>query len=487
VTEPSAEIKAQSRAPSWPIGAAAIVAIATGYWLIFSRAFLNYDTLYALVWGRDLAHGRLPDYDGSLAPTPHPLAEAVGAIASLFGTDAGYTIMLALAMLAFGALLFAVFELGRECFSWPVGLVAATVIAISVPFLSYGMRAYVDIPFVALIVFAALIEVRRPRAGVPVLVLLALAGLLRPEAWFISAAYWLYMYRSLDHKGRASMAALALSAPFIWALSDLVITGSAVHSLTATRDTSETLGRPRGILKVPEILPRRLGEIVRWVPLIGGAIGFALAMVYARRRAAVPAVLAVLGGLGFVFIGIAGLSLLGRYLFMPAAMVTIFFGVACFGWLVEPRDSKRRRNWMIGGIALTLVFVSSSVSHQSPRLEDMRDGIQYRGAVEQDLEDLAEGGPGRTVLKSCTTVYVPNHRPVPILAWYVDRPPGDFVSAALVAPQAGAWVIPATQKVRDKFVLDPRDPRRIDVPLAPPAGWRQVTRNASWQLYERGC
>ena len=227
------------------------------------------------------------------------------------------------------------------------------MIAISIPFLSYGMRAYVDIPFVALIVFAALIEVRRPRAGVPVLVLLALAGLLRPEAWFISGVYWLYLYRDLDQRGRALTAALVLSAPFIWAISDLIVTGSALHSLTSTRDTSETLHRPRGILKVPEILPRRLGEIVRWVPLAGGLIGFVLALVYARRRAMVPAALAVLGGLGFVLIGVAGLSLLGRYLFMPAAMVAIFFGVACFGWLTEPGETKHRRNWMIGGILLT--------------------------------------------------------------------------------------------------------------------------------------
>ena len=39
-------------------------------------------------------------------------------------------------------------------------------------------------------------------------------------------------------------------------------------------------------------------------------------------------------------IGIAGLSLLGRYLFLPAAMLAIFFGFAALGWMDLPRDVR---------------------------------------------------------------------------------------------------------------------------------------------------
>jgi hypothetical protein len=39
--------------------------------------------------------------------------------------------------------------------------------------------------------------------------------------------------------------------------------------------------------------------------------------------------------------------------------------------------------------------------------------------------------------------------------------------------------------VQDKFVLDPRDPKRIA--LAVPAGFRRVAGNGSWSLYQRGC
>ena len=51
-------------------------------WLVVGRGLVNYDTLYSLVWGRDLAHGRVPDYDVALAPTPHPLATLGGVVLS---------------------------------------------------------------------------------------------------------------------------------------------------------------------------------------------------------------------------------------------------------------------------------------------------------------------------------------------------------------------------------------------------------------------
>src|SRR5439155_27210797 len=79
----------------------------------FGHAFLNYDTFYALVWGSDLAHGRTPQYDVPVAPTPHPLATLAGMPASLFG-DGGPAIMVALAILAIGFLVVGLVRLGTE-------------------------------------------------------------------------------------------------------------------------------------------------------------------------------------------------------------------------------------------------------------------------------------------------------------------------------------------------------------------------------------
>ena len=48
--------------------------------LLAGPGLVNYDTLYTLVWGRQLGHGTLPDLEVAIAPTPHPLAD-LGALA----------------------------------------------------------------------------------------------------------------------------------------------------------------------------------------------------------------------------------------------------------------------------------------------------------------------------------------------------------------------------------------------------------------------
>ena len=275
----------------------------------------------------------------------------------------------------------------------------------------------------------------------------------------------------------------------IWALSDLAISGDLLHSLSGTRDTAETLGRPRGIAHVPSIMPRRLGEILRLPALVGGTAGFVLALwlarkgALARERVVVPAALAVLGGLSFVLLGIADLPLIGRYLFLPAAMLAIFFGFAALGWLGHERE-RLTRWWAVAG-ALLLVALAAFTPASVSGLRGLRDGIQLRGKIEHDLRDLARSPVGKPVLGRCSPVYVPNHRPVPILAYYLDRPPSKFVSALLEQPTRGAFVAPASAVVRQKFVLDPHDPSRRSATV--PASFRRVTSNRSWVLYERGC
>src|SRR5688572_1310895 len=104
--------------------AAALVALAAYLW--FGHAFLNYDTFYALVWGSDVFHGRVPEYDVPVAPTPHPLAMLVAGIASPLG-DGAEGVLLGLVLLGLGALAVGLFRLGQALWAWPVGLLAAAI------------------------------------------------------------------------------------------------------------------------------------------------------------------------------------------------------------------------------------------------------------------------------------------------------------------------------------------------------------------------
>ena len=81
-------------------------------WALAGRGLVNYDTLYALVWGRDLTSGTLPNYDVSLAPTPHPLATLAGAVLSILGAQASIDAAIVLAFVFLGSLGWVTYRLG---------------------------------------------------------------------------------------------------------------------------------------------------------------------------------------------------------------------------------------------------------------------------------------------------------------------------------------------------------------------------------------
>ncbi len=207
---------------------AALVASALGH------AFLNYDTFYALVWGGELVDGRRPQYAVPYAPTPHPLAIAVGASVSPLG-EAAEEALLAAGVLGLGALAVGLLRLGQAVYAWPVGALAALIVLTRVPYLSYGVRGYVDLPAAALVVWAAVLEARRPRRGILVLALLALAGLLRPEAWLLAGVYWLYVLPGRAWPERLRLGALVVAAPLVWMAMDALLTGDPLHSVEVTR------------------------------------------------------------------------------------------------------------------------------------------------------------------------------------------------------------------------------------------------------------
>ena len=99
------------------------------------------------------------------------------------------------------------YRLGAELFSVPVGVVTALVVLTRPALERDALLGYQDTAFAVLIVWAVLLEARRSRRGVPVLVLLAVAGLMRPEAWALAGLYTLYMWR-----GAAPRSARAYSA-----------------------------------------------------------------------------------------------------------------------------------------------------------------------------------------------------------------------------------------------------------------------------------
>lgn len=456
---------------------AGIGALAALLWVVAGHGLVNYDTLYTLVWGRDLAHGKLPDYDVPLAPTPHPLATLLALLASpITGIHSGgvdgevaASAAIALAFVALALLGWVTYRLGAAWFHPAVGVLAAVLLLTRRPVLDFGARAYVDLPYLVLVLGAALVETNRPKAGRPVLLLLGAAGLIRPEAWLFAAAYLLY---TRDPR----LLPYAAIGPLGWAFYDLLITGNPLHSLTDTQDNAETLQRVTGLSNVPGTVPRRLGEILREPVLLGAAGGGVLALLWLRERARLGAALGALSLLAFCVLAAAGLPILGRYLLLPATVLTIFAAAGALGWLALPADDPRRRPWQAFGalVAVTLVVFAPG---QIDRITSLRSALRIQEGIQGDLARIVEGVP-----RQCT-IAVPNRRPIPLLALWLDRRPQEFELLGSAPDVDGVSVIPANRRVAKDYILDPRD-----VTQAPLTGedltyvLGRVRENKSWVL-----
>jgi len=471
---------------AWIAGTAAILLI------LFPAGFPNYDTIYGLVWGRELAHGMSPDYGSALPPTPHPLLDLLGAITTPLG-DGAITVTMVIAYAALGLIAYLVYRLGSLWFDRAVGAVAAVIVLTRAPFLSNGLRAYVDLPYIALCLAALAVESRRPRAGWPVLALLAAAGLLRPEAWIFSFAYLAYLLVDLRRRplalrlrrdrGRGEvigLVALAAAAPLAWGLFDLITAGSTTYSFTGTKDTVDTLGRQTGLADLVLYGPRRLGEVLQWPGVVGAAGGIALALAFMRRRALLGVTAAALALAAFALLAIAGLAIIPRYTMLAAAVLAIFCAAGLLGWRLLAPGHPWRRRWQLFAVVVAAMFVAWG-PNQYDLLHRVDTDIGNQGAIEDDLTDLADSGAFAPL---CGPISVPNHRAVPRLAFALDIEPTRVVSSSEQRqPRRGYFLAPASPFVIHNFILDPNDPARFRVNR--PAGFRRVAANDSWILYRR--
>lgn len=461
--------------PAWSaVGALAL-------WLWIGVGFANYDTLYALVWGQQVGRGQLPDYGLSLAPTPHPLAELVGLVLSPFGPIASEHAVVVLAYLALGSLGYVVFRLGQAWFSTPVGLLAAALIVTREPVLSYGIRGYVDIPYVVVVLTALLVETRRRYSGAPVLWLLALAGLLRPEAWLLAAGYWVYLARA-DARGRDELVRLAVIvavAPIVWAFSDLLVTGNPLWSLTKTRSTAVTLHRSTGLQNVPFTGSRRLGETLRPDGLFAAALGGALSLWLLRDRARLGIAAGLLAVLALALLASVGLPINTRYVLLPASLLAIFAGVGVFGWYSLRPDHPFRRRWQFLSL-LAAVAIVAFIPSQRVRLSHAFHALDRQQQVEHALIALVRTGAIEHV--GCNPIDVTSHRQFPQLALLMRISPGSFVDTQLRQIDTGTYIRPASAKDAQAYVLERSEVSGAISPVPP--GFSLAARNTSWQVYK---
>jgi hypothetical protein len=469
---------------AWPRVLLAALALAVLVGFFVYPTYPNYDSLYSLIWGREILHGELPSFQVYRAPTEHPLALAFGALMSLFGTG-GDRQMVGATLASYVALVAGVYRLAAVSFTPLVGYVAAALLLTRFDYAFLAARGYIDIPYLALVVWAAALEAGRPRRGLPVLALLTLAGLMRPEAWLLAGLYWLWLAwpRAVTWRTRLATAALAATGPVAWAIVDAAVTGDPLYSLHSTSTLAEELGRSHGLSAVPQATWVFLTSLDKVPVVLLALAGLALAVLLVPRRVRMPLVLLVVGLATFGLVGVAGLSIIDRYLLVPSLMVMVFAGVALAGWTMLS-DGVVRRAWagafalaVVGGVAYTLVNLN---------LIRFENELTFRERYRADLIEVLDDPRVRAGLR-CGPISTPNHKLIPDVRWVTglgeDRvvARSDARQRARVDHGVALYVTERYALLRQAFVT-PLDAPETQLPMP---GFVRVTGSGYYGAYVR--
>ncbi len=406
----------RNRLRSWPMLALIVLALGTVIGFLVYPTYPNYDSYYSLLWGRELLHGVKPSFDGYRTPTEHPLAVAFGMVLSIVG-DPADRIMVGATLASFVVLAAGLYRLAAASFGTLVGLAAAALLCTRFDFPFLAARAYIDIPYLAFVVWAAALEAERPRRGTVVFVLLACAGLMRPEAWLLGGLYWLWCFRPASWPQRIRYSVLTGLPPVIWTALDWWATGDPKFSLTHTSGLAEELGRTSGGLSaVPSTTVKFLKNLDKVPVFYAGILGVVIAVLLTPRRARMPLALLIIGLGTFVLVGLAGLSVIDRYLLVPSLLVMVFAGVALGGWTML-RTGRARTLWAVGSVALIIYGVAFTATRVN--FSTFTNELIFRGDSHASLRTLLNNPKVRAGLR-CGPVSTPNHKLIPDTRWLLD-------------------------------------------------------------------
>ncbi len=370
----------------------------------------TYDLAHQLLWAHDLLHGRAPEVSSFRAPTQHPLSLLLGLALAPLG-DVGRHLAVAALLVSFVALVSGTFTLAKELFGRAVAWATGLLVVSRLDYAALAIRSYLDIAYLALVVWAAALEARTPRRGGPVWVLLIAAGLLRPECWLIAALYAVWIVSGgpdwwRPQRAWLKPAALALAAPVIWCLTDLLLAGDPFFSLTYTSRSAAELQHQVATSEAPQTAVRFLVQNVKWPVALLCLAGIALALWKDAGRAWLPLVLIACGLGSFVAIIVVGLAAVDRYVAISALMLLVFGGYALAGWTrLEP--GRLRTAWIGFSVVGVLAGAAFALTHTDTGY--IKEDLDIRVEVPARLSALL-ANPEVAAARRCGPVNLPNQK-----------------------------------------------------------------------------
>jgi hypothetical protein len=397
--------RARTRGGVWAVAlACALIGAAT----LLVPATLGYDAWAWTVWGRQLAH---LDVDTTAGPSFKPLPVIALAPLSVLGGATPYVWMALMRASAVASLLLA-YRLGARLAGPLAGAVAALSLALSADLYRTALLGSAEPVLIALTLGAADRHLAGRRDWA--LVLVALAGLIRPEAWVLLGLYGLWLWRR-EPRLRPLAAAAVVLAPALWLGLDWIGSGDPLHaSATATSATEGSAANA----SVPAIeVVRRAADAVILPTLVLAAVGVVFA-VRRRDRAVLSLAVLALGWIAVVaLMAEVGFTGTRRYLAAPAAALCVVAGVG-LAWLLEAVHERRARLAAAGAIALLALVPALLRAREDARMlsvardqADQRD--ELRAAVDRAGGRAAVLRAGRPAINPWVQT---------MLAWELDVP-----------------------------------------------------------------
>jgi hypothetical protein len=302
--------------------------------------------------------------------------------------------------------------------------------------------------------------------------------------------YWCWVAWKATWRQRFLFAALAALGPLTWAVVDYLVTGDWIFSLTYTSNSAEDLGRQRPLSELPSAIPGFFENLVKLPVFAAAGLGAVLGIVISPRRMLMPIVLLLAGLITFIAIGVAGASVIERYLAVPALALMVLAAVTIGGWTML-LPGWVRNAWMIAAVVVVIGGVAFTATHLN--LSRFDNELRFRGQAHTDLTAVLNDPKVKAGLR-CGPLTGPNHKIVPDSRWIADLGDGDvFARAQSYRKAKDKYVRPLQTNgvaivVTSRFAIfkhawtDPADDARIQVP---PPGFKRVKTTRFYAAYVR--
>jgi hypothetical protein len=225
-------------------------------------------------------------------------------------------------------------------------------------------------------------------------------------------------------------------------------------------------------------------SLVKAPVLWAGLAGAAAAIWFVPRRVALPAVLWLVGTVTFVMVGVAGLSVIDRYLLIPALMTMLFAAVAIGGWTMLREGTTLRRVWAAAAALVVAYGVVFTLTHVT--LSRFDSELVDRGNAHRAMARLLDD-PDVRAGRRCGPVSTPNHKLIPEARWILDAGERGVVARSdrtqrhRIRRGVAIYVTDRTWLLR--YALgDPSDDPLDSVPMA---GFRPAAHTGFYSAYVR--